>query len=126
MCYGNDSGRQGGLKQTPRVLMVGKLLSDYQNRTWPIRGLYRDHLTNQRTAGNSIKVTDTWILREEVTWEKGGKWSPDNTFPLSPSDTLQGKFGAGETRNHKRIMEILIEHLNRFMVSESSVSNMDR
>ena len=126
MCYGNDKGRQGGLKQTPRVLMVGKLLSDYQNKTRPMGGLYRDHLTNKRTAGNSIKVTDTWILREEVTWEKGGKWSPDNTFPLPPSNALQGNCGAGETRNHKRIMEIVIEHGNRFMVSESSVSNMDR
>ena len=74
--------------------MVGKLLSDYQNKTRPIRVLYRDHLTNKRTAGNSLEVTDTWILREEVTWEKGGKWSPDNTSPLSPSDTRQGKCGA--------------------------------
>ena len=55
------------------VLMVVKLLSDYQNKTWPMKGPHHPNLTNQRQGGSSIKVTDTWILGEEVTWENGGE-----------------------------------------------------
>ena len=111
MCYGNDKRRQGGFQQTPRVLMVGKLLSDYQNETRPIRDPNHDHLTNKRTAGNSLEVTDTWILRERKSPGKKVENGLQIAPPLSPPhNTLQGNCGAGETRNHKRIMEIVNEH----------------
>ena len=94
--------------------MVGKLLSDYQNKTWPIRGPHHPHSTNQRPGGSSIKVTDTWILREEVTWENGGKvMAPDSAYllgtPTLPLSHPAGGSGATETRSHKRIMEIVIK-----------------
>ena len=73
---------------------------------------YRHHLTNKRPAGNSIKVSDTWILRERKSpgkkVENGLQITPRLSPP--PSNTLKGKSGAGETRNHKRIMEMVIEH----------------
>ena len=55
-----------------RVLMVGKLLSTYQNIPQPIRGLTTTNRTNQRTGTFDLyKMTDTWLLWEEVSWENG-------------------------------------------------------
>ena len=69
--------------------------------------------TNQRPGGSSIKVTDTWILREEVTWENGGKvMAPDSAYllgtPTLPLSHPAGGSGATDTRSHKQIMEIAI------------------
>ena len=94
--------------------MVGKLLSDYQNKTWPIRGPHHPHPTNPRPGGSSIKVTDTWILREEVTWENGGKvMAPDSAYllgtPTLPLSHPAGGSGATEARSYKQIMEIAIK-----------------